>query len=92
MILRKGDVHIIETDDDEIAALQWIVENKQCATIRRKGEKRGLFVDLFSASAVMRVDSGINEANRAKFRALPLGARIQAAFKIIDGAKRLAGK
>jgi hypothetical protein len=43
----------------------------------------GIMVDLFTAYTIFRVYDALNEANQAKFRALPVGKMAGIAFKLI---------
>lgn len=46
----------------------------------------GVMVDLFSASAVVKVDEALSESNRVKFRALTIGRMASVAFKLMERA------
>jgi hypothetical protein len=60
-----------------IEACRSIVARKQYAKIN------GAMVDLFSASVIVRVHDALNEANRAKFLALPVQRMAQISFQLL---------
>lgn len=62
----------------KLAALREIVERKQYAKID------GAMVDLFSASAIVKVYDALSEANREKFAALPVVTMAKIAFKLLS--------
>lgn len=43
----------------------------------------GHMVDLFSASAIVKVHDALNEANRAKFLALPIARMASISFQLL---------
>ncbi len=43
----------------------------------------GHMVDLFSASAIVKVYDAVNDANKSKFKALPVARMASVAFKLI---------
>jgi len=60
-----------------INACRAICAKKQYAKVN------GVMVDLFSASAIVKVHDALNEANKLKFNALPIGRMASVAFKLI---------
>lgn len=60
-----------------ITALRDIVERKQYAKIN------GAMVDLYTASAIVKVYDALNDANKAKLAAQPLPKMATIAFKLI---------
>lgn len=66
-----------KSGDEIIAACQAIKDAGQYAKIN------GVMIDLFSASAILTVDNACSEANRVKFRALPVVKMAKLAFKLI---------
>lgn len=73
-------VTVAESPAERIAAFRAIVAERQYAKID------GTMIDGFSASAVVQVYAALNEANRAKFAALPAGRMAIVAFKLIKKA------
>ena len=71
------DVHHTEQPIDKITACRRIVETCGYAKIDR------YTVDLFTASAIVVVYDALNEANRARFVALPLHKMASVAFKFV---------
>ncbi len=61
----------------KLDALRKIVTNCQYAKID------GVTVDLFSASAMVKVHDALNETNRAKFLGLPISQMARMAFQLI---------
>lgn len=64
------------TPEERIAALRLIVEEKQYAKID------DCMIDLFSASVIVQVYDALNEANQAKFAAMPAPRMAQIAFHL----------
>lgn len=62
---------------ERIAAFRRIVAECQYAKID------GCMVDLFSASAVVRVYDALSEENKAKYSAMPAGRMAVLAFKVL---------
>ena len=62
---------------ERIAACRDIVERASFAKID------GVMVDLFSASAIVKVYDAINEVNRVKFERLPIGKMARVALQLI---------
>ena len=62
---------------DRIAAIRAIVDQKQYAKID------GCMIDLFSASAVVKVYDALNDANKAKYASLTAPRMAQVAFQIM---------
>lgn len=62
--------------EERVEAIRRIVDEGQYAKVD------GLMVDLFSASAIVAVYDALNEANRAKYSALPAGRMASIAFKL----------
>ena len=60
-----------------IEAIRAVVEHKQYAKID------GLLVDLFSASAIVKVYDALNIDNQHKFASYPAGKMAELAFKLI---------
>lgn len=63
-----------------IDRLRDIVANKSAARVN------GVYVDLWSASYAVQVHDALNEANRAKFAALPIRKMVAVAFKLASKA------
>lgn len=76
---RKQGTRVTLTKDgaERIAACRAIVEAGQYAKID------GFMVDLFSASAIVKVYDAVNDANKAKFSALPIGKMASVAMKLL---------
>lgn len=72
-------VTVAESPAERIAAFRAIVAACQYAKID------GTMIDLFTASTVVQVYDALNEANRAKFAALPAGRMALVAFKLTKG-------
>ena len=75
--------HIVNTrcqplGEAGLAACQQIVAQKQAAKINE------VFVDLFSASAIVQVAAAINDTNRAKLLALPIARVADISFKLCN--------
>jgi hypothetical protein len=66
-----------KTGDEIIAACRSIVANRQYEKIN------GMMVDLFSASAIVKVFDALNETNRASFKLLPVQRMASIAFKVL---------
>ena len=62
---------------ERIAAVRRIVAEGQYAKVD------GVMVDLFSASAVVKVYDALNGENQAKYAALPVGRMAEIAFKLL---------
>ncbi len=71
------EVHTPATREERIAAFRRIVEQKQYAKID------GVMIDLFSASAVVKVYDALNETNRAMFAEFPAPKMVRVAFKFV---------
>lgn len=65
------------TPEERIAAIRRIVTEGQYAKVD------GLTVDLFSASAIIKVYDALNEKNREHFAAMPAGKMAVIAFKLL---------
>ena len=63
---------------ERIKAVRQIVESCQYAKVD------GIMLDLYSASAILKVYDAINEANQAKYRALPVYRMADIAFKVMS--------
>jgi hypothetical protein len=63
---------------ERINAVRQIVTNSQYAKID------GIMLDLFSASAIIKVYDAINEANQIKYRSLPVYKMADIAFKLMS--------
>lgn len=86
MITRSANnVVYVDNAMDEMEVLEQIVEQKQYATIKRHGERRGQLIDLFSAQVVMKVWNFIkeDEVKRQKFLSLPLYSRVKLSYKCL---------
>lgn len=81
---RKGGTRVTKpnTPEERIAAVRRIVQEGQYAKVD------GTMIDLFSASAVVKVYDALNEENRARFAALPAGQMAVVAFRVMKGARR----
>lgn len=77
--IRQNGTRVTTTLDGDaiIAACRSILERKQYAKIN------GHMVDLFSASAIVKVYDAVNDANKAKLKALPVAHMASIAFKLI---------
>ena len=62
----------------KIDQLRKIVDECQAAKVE------GLFVDLFSASAMVQVHDALNETNREKFLALPVYKMANVTWKLTE--------
>ena len=62
---------------ERIAAIRQIVERSQYAKVD------GCMIDLFSASAIIKVYDALNETNRSKFAGMPAPAMADMAFKLL---------
>jgi hypothetical protein len=67
-----------QTGIERINAVRQIVTNSQYAKID------GIMLDLFSASAIIKVYDNINEANQIKYRELPVYKMADIAFKLMS--------
>jgi hypothetical protein len=65
------------TPDEKLAALRRIVEHCQYAKID------GCMVDLFTASAIVKVHDALNETNRARFLSAPVQKMAHVAFQLV---------
>ena len=63
---------------DRIASIRAVVERKRYAKID------GCMMDLFSASAIVKVYDALNAANRAKFAAFTAPVMAGIAFKLVS--------
>ena len=63
--------------EDRIAAIRQIVAEKQYAKVD------GVMVDLFSASAIVKVYDALSADNQAKYRAMNAPKMATVAFKLI---------
>jgi hypothetical protein len=61
-----------------INAVRQIVTDSQYAKID------GIMLDLFSASAILKVYDNINEANKVKYSSMPVYRMAEIAFKIMN--------
>lgn len=77
--IREHGTPVTSSKDGDaiIAACRDIVARQQYAKIN------GHMVDLFSASAIVKVYDAVNDANKAKFKALPVARMAAVAFKLI---------
>lgn len=60
------------------------MEKRQFATIKTRGKKKGVLVDLWSASTFMNVYSQLSEENRKKLTAMPLDKKIDICYSIME--------
>lgn len=76
---RKQGTRVTRTKDGDeiIAACRSIIANSQYAKIN------GHMVDLFTASAIVKIYDALNEANQAKLKALPVARMARIAFKML---------
>ena len=75
MVVRPDDFK--EPGQARIAAFRVIVSQCQYAKID------GIMVDLFSASAILKVYDAISDVNQAKYRHMPVTRMAGIAFKLI---------
>lgn len=77
---RKQGTRVTKTKDgaEILAACRSIVANGQYEKIN------GHMVDLFSASAIVKVYDALNETNKAKFAALPVARMTSVAMKLLS--------
>ena len=68
-----------------IEMLRDIVQGCQAQRIRVDGRK--VYVDLFSASAMVKVYDALNEANRAKYIGLSWPVFVDVTWKLVGGGK-----
>lgn len=74
---KKSPRGTIITGEDLYQKIKNVVEEKQAQRIN------GMLMDLFSASAVVKVADNLNEQNRARFLALPLVKIVNMAFQML---------
>ena len=76
---RQAGTRVTKAKDGDqiIGACRSIVANGQYEKIN------GHMVDLFTASAIVKVYDAINEANQAKFKALPVVRMASIAFQLL---------
>lgn len=76
---RQNGTRVTTTKDGDaiIAACRSIVANGQYEKIN------GHMVDLFTASAIVRVYDAVNDANKAKLKALPVARIASIAFQLL---------
>jgi len=70
-------VTVPSTGEERIAAIKGVVAQKQYAKID------GVMIDLFSASAILKVYDAISPANQAKYRELKAYQMGAVAFKLL---------
>lgn len=70
------NVTLCQSGEERIAAFRKIVEEKSFAIIDN------VTVDLFSASHVVQVYDAINDANKAKYRELPVQKMVGIAYAL----------
>jgi hypothetical protein len=78
--VREQGTHVTDSRGDPLAridAIRAIVTAKQYAKVD------GVMVDLFTASAIVAVYDGLNETNRAKYAAMPVGQMGVVAFRLV---------
>lgn len=74
----------MDSPQDEVEAIRQVVEKRQFATIKTRGKKKGVLVDLWSASTFMNVYSQLSEENRKKLTAMPLDKKIDICYSIME--------
>lgn len=77
-VMNRGDSI---TGADRIAALRGIVEVHGARKLKINGKM--VMVDAFTASACVQIHDGLNEANRAKYLALPWERFIDITWKLV---------
>lgn len=84
-MIRKGPNNVVYVDSpqEEMDVIKQIVENQQFATIKQRGAKKGVVVDLFTASIITSIFAKLTEKNKEKLAAMPLGAKIDVCYKIL---------
>lgn len=77
---RAHGTRVTRTEDGDaiIAACRSIVANGQYEKIN------GHMVDLFTASAIVKIYDAVNDANKAKLKALPIARIASIAFKVLS--------
>ena len=65
------------TREERIGAIRQIVERHQYAKVD------GTMIDLFSASAIVKIYNALNEQNRERFASLPASKMALLAFKLL---------
>jgi len=73
-----------ETDDPEIIQIcRRIVKNQQFEKVKDPVSGKKMALDMFTASAIVKVYDKLNEKNKARIRKLPLHKIAELAFKLI---------
>lgn len=72
-----------------VPAAQRIVEERQYRFVhpntgRLCSKGRGVRLDLFSASAMLKVWEALSDGNRLKFQQMPVGKAAEVAFKLLN--------
>ena len=70
-------VTLTKTGKEIVEACRSIIKNGQYEKIN------GVMVDLFSASAIVKIYDALSDANKAKFETLPLGKMADISFKML---------
>ena len=70
-------------EPEVIQSLRRIVDNKQYEKVKDPVSKKKMVVDLFTASAVVKVYDSVNDTNKAKLVTLPLPKLVQLVWKLI---------
>lgn len=85
-MIRKGPNNVVYVDSpqDEVEAIRQVAEKRQFATVKTSGKKKGVLVDLWSASMFMNVYDNLSEENRQKLAAMPLDRKIGVCYHIIE--------
>ena len=82
-----GKARLVPTFGAAEAALRSIVAEHQAKFVDGDGavcsKQRGIIVDAFSARAGIQVVDALNDANKAKLRALPLTRALSVCFKLL---------
>jgi hypothetical protein len=63
--------------DERIEAIRNIADSKQYAKVD------GVMIDLFSASAIVKVYDALNDTNKEKFKNLPVAKMASVAMKLL---------
>lgn len=62
--------------EEEIAILRQIVECKQCAIIKTPSNQRGLLMDVWTASLIIKVHDALSKKNQKALSEMPLAKKI----------------
>ena len=77
--IRENGTHVTMPQNgwNRIAAIRSVVAKGQYAKID------GIMLDLFSASAIIKIYNAINPENQAKYREMPVSKMASIAFKLL---------